>query len=276
MSNTETVKAPEDTKLVTQKDLNKAMFRWYLSAEMPLNFENMQGIAFCGSIAPILKKIYTKKEDLIDALKRHLLLYNCNITAGGLILGTTIAMEEQRSKNPDAMPAEAITGMKTGLMGPVAALGDSFGWGIIGTLFKIAAATLAASGNPLALPVLLIFAAYCIGELILFTNLTYKKGRSSIKSIMGSGLMQDVISGANVLAMFMMGAMTASMVTLTTPLKISSVNIQESLDGIFPGIFPLTALFLIYWLVRRKKVGTGKIVIGVIVVSILCAFAGIF
>ena len=88
--------------------------------------------------------------------------------------------------------------------------------------------------------------------------------------------MQDVISGANVLAMFMMGAMTASMVTLTTPLKISSVNIQESLDGIFPGIFPLAALFLIYWLVRRKKVGTGKIVIGVIVVSILCAFAGIF
>ena len=276
MSNTETVKAPEDTKLVTQKDLNKAMFRWYLSAEMPLNFENMQGIAFCGSIAPILKKIYTKKEDLIDALKRHLLLYNCNITAGGLILGTTIAMEEQRSKNPDAIPAEAITGMKTGLMGPVAALGDSFDWGIIGTLFKIAAATLAASGNPLALPVLLIFAAYCIGELILFTNLTYKKGRSSIKSIMGSGMMQDVISGANVLAMFMMGAMTASMVTLTTPLKISSVNIQESLDGIFPGIFPLAALFLIYWLVRRKKVGTGKIVIGVIVVSILCAFAGIF
>ena len=276
MSNTETTKAPEDKKLVTQKDLNKAMFRWYLSAEMPLNFENMQGIAFCGSIAPILKKIYTKKEDLVDALKRHLLLYNCNITAGGLILGTTIAMEEQRSQNPDAMPAEAITGMKTGLMGPVAALGDSFDWGIIGTLFKIAAATLAASGNPLALPVLLIFAAYCIGELILFTNLTYKKGRSSIKSIMGSGLMQDVISGANVLAMFMMGAMTASMVTLTTPLKISSVNIQESLDGIFPGIFPLAALFLIYWLVRKKKVGTGKIVIGVIAVSIIGAAIGIF
>lgn len=276
MSNTETTKAPEDKKLVTQKDLNKAMFRWYLSAEMPLNFENMQGIAFCGSIAPILKKIYTKKEDLVDALKRHLLLYNCNITAGGLILGTTIAMEEQRSQNPDAMPAEAITGMKTGLMGPVAALGDSFDWGIIGTLFKIAAATLAASGNPLALPVLLIFAAYCIGELILFTNLTYKKGRSSIKSIMGSGLMQDVISGANVLAMFMMGAMTASMVTLTTPLKISSVNIQESLDGIFPGIFPLAALFLIYWLVRKKKVGTGKIVIGIIAVSIIGAAIGIF
>ena len=54
----------EEKKVLTQKDLNKAMFRWYMSAEMPLNFENMQGIAFCGSISHILKKLYTKKEDL--------------------------------------------------------------------------------------------------------------------------------------------------------------------------------------------------------------------
>ena len=51
----------EEKKVLTQKDLNKAMFRWYMSAEMPLNFENMQGIAFCGSISHILKKLYTKK-----------------------------------------------------------------------------------------------------------------------------------------------------------------------------------------------------------------------
>ena len=144
----------EEKKVLTQKDLNKAMFRWYMSAETPLNFENMQGIAFCGSISHILKKLYTKKEDLSEALKRHLLLYNCNVTAGGLILGTTIAMEEQRAKDPSKMPDMAITGLKTGLMGPVAALGDSFDWGIIGTLMKIAAATLAAAGNPLALVVL--------------------------------------------------------------------------------------------------------------------------
>ena len=119
----------EEKKVLTQKDLNKAMFRWYMSAEMPLNFENMQGIAFCGSISHILKKLYTKKEDLSEALKRHLLLYNCNVTAGGLILGTTIAMEEQRAKDPSKMPDMAITGLKTGLMGPVAALGVSFDWG---------------------------------------------------------------------------------------------------------------------------------------------------
>ena len=157
-------------------------------------------------------------------------------------------------------------------------LSDTMGLntGIIGTLMKIAAATLAAAGNPLALVVLLLFVGYCIGELILTTNMTYKKGRESIKTIMGSGLMQDVIFGANVLAMFMMGAMTASMVTLKTVLKISTVVVQDKLDSIFPNVFPLIVLFLIYWLIRKKKVGTGKIVIGIIAVSILLSFVGIF
>ena len=88
-------------------------------------------------------------------------------------------------------------------MGPVAALETALTGGIIGTLMKIAAATLAAAGNPLALVVLLLFVGYCIGELILTTNMTYKRERESIKTIMGSGLMQDVISGTNVLAMFL-------------------------------------------------------------------------
>ena len=88
--------------------------------------------------------------------------------------------------------------------------------------------------------------------------------------------MQDVISGANVLAMFMEWAMTASMVTLKTVLKISTVVVQDKLDSIFPNVFPLIVLFLIYWLIRKKKVGTGKIVIGIIAVSILLSFVGIF
>ena len=94
----------EEKKVLTQKDLNKAMFRWYMSAEMPLNFENMQGIAFCGSISHILKKLYTKKEDLSEALKRHLLLYNCNVTAGILdgsfALCSSIAMVVPRIRPP--------------------------------------------------------------------------------------------------------------------------------------------------------------------------------
>ena len=59
-------------------------------------------------------------------------------------------------------------------------------------------------------------------------------------------------------------------------LKISTVVVQDKLDSIFPNVFPLIVLFLIYWLIRKKKVGTGKIVIGIIAVSILLSFVGIF
>lgn len=36
----------EEKKVLTQKDLNKAMFRWYMSAEMPLNFEICRELHF--------------------------------------------------------------------------------------------------------------------------------------------------------------------------------------------------------------------------------------
>ena len=65
----------EEKKVLTQKDLNKAMFRWYMSAEMPLNFENMQGIAFCGSISHILKKLYNQKRRFIRSLKTYTYYY---------------------------------------------------------------------------------------------------------------------------------------------------------------------------------------------------------
>ena len=43
-------------------------------------------------------------------------LFNTNATAGGLILGTTLAMEEEKANNPDAIPSESIVAVKTGLM----------------------------------------------------------------------------------------------------------------------------------------------------------------
>ena len=38
----------EEKKVLTQKDLNKAMFRWYMSAEMPLN--SMKSVLVAGEV----------------------------------------------------------------------------------------------------------------------------------------------------------------------------------------------------------------------------------
>ncbi len=134
---------------------------------------------------------------------------------GGLILGTTLAMEEEKANNLASIPSESIVAVKTGLMGPVAAFGDSFSAGTVTTLFILASCSLAQTGSITGFWLLLVGTMFTLGELIIFTKLTYSKGRTAIKDILSSKVMTDIIEGADILGMSMMGALTASMVNLS-------------------------------------------------------------
>ena len=117
-------------------------------------------------------------------------------------------------------------------------------------------------------------------ELILTTKLTYTKGRSAIKGIMSSKLMKDVIEGANILGMAMMGVLSASMVNLsiafTANFGESVFSVQEKIDGIMPGILPLSVLFIYYYLISKKGVSIAKLVLATLVLGIATAFIGLF
>lgn len=268
----------ENIKL-TNKEVNKVIARWYITTEMSLNFERMQSIAYAYSLIPALKVLYKDKDDMIEALQRHLELFNTNATSGGLILGTTLAMEEQKANHPEEIPGSAIIAIKTGLMGPVAALGDSFSAGTITTLFILAASTVAATGSILGFWLLLLGTCVTLFELIFFTKLTYSKGRTAIKDVMSSSLMNDIIKGANILGMGMMGALTASMVSLqiayTSTFNEVVFSVQEKIDGIMPGLLSLSVLFVYYFLISKKNVSVAKLVLGTILVSLVGSFVGI-
>jgi D-glucosaminate-specific PTS system IID component len=60
-----------------------------------------------------------------------------------------------------------------------------------------------------------------------------------------------------VLGLIMMGALSASYVKITTPLKISALKgsevvVQQILDSIAPGLLPLAAVFAIYFYLVKK------------------------
>ena len=62
--------------------------------------------------------------------------YNNEPYLGIVLLGIIIAMEEERAiKGNEVVPAEAISSIKAGLMGPLASIGDTVNQGIIYTLF---------------------------------------------------------------------------------------------------------------------------------------------
>ncbi|GBG94068.1 hypothetical protein LFYK43_05270 [Ligilactobacillus salitolerans] len=103
----------------------KSMFcRWIFSAGLGWNFETQQGPSVAFSMARALRKIYPNDDDYIKAMDNHFKYYNATPQMGNVILGATLAMEEQ-----DGLKAyDSVQSLKTSLMGPLSGVGDSFFW----------------------------------------------------------------------------------------------------------------------------------------------------
>lgn len=111
-----------EEKKLTNNDLNKMFVRsWFLLGSF--NFERMQSIGFCVTLIPAIKRLYSKKEDQKEALKRHLEFFNTQPFISAPIMGVTAAMEEQKA-NGQPIDNATISGVKVGLMGPLAGVGD--------------------------------------------------------------------------------------------------------------------------------------------------------
>src|SRR6185295_9003321 len=141
---------------LTNSDIRKTFFR-SLALEANFNFETWQNTGFAFSIIPVLKKLYTGKEEMKLALKRHLQFFNTAPHGSTLILGITAAMEEQNSQDP-GFDAESINAVKLGVMGPLAGVFDSFFWGTVKVIAAGVGTSLALKGSILGpLLFLLIF-----------------------------------------------------------------------------------------------------------------------
>lgn len=265
---------------ITKKDLNKSFLRWYMAAEISNSYERLQSVSFCYSMIPILKKLYPEKEAFKNALKRELQFFNTEAIWGTPIHGITIAMEEEKAKGED-IPDSAITGIKTGLMGPLAGIGDTITWGMLKTIIYGIGCTLAATGNIMGALLTIIFplVTFIISKYLF--NMGYNVGRESVKSILQSGWIKELILGTGILGMFMMGALSAGFVKLDIAASIpvsggQSIAIQDSLNSLVPGLIPLLIIFAIYITVKKKKVNYGLISAVIIVLSLIGSFIGLF
>jgi D-glucosaminate-specific PTS system IID component len=269
----------QENRKLTKKDIQKSFYRWYMSAEVPNSYERMQGVSFCYSMIPCLKKLYDKKEDLSHALVRHLNFFNSQGTWSTPIHGMTLSMEEEMANEGNVSDA-AITGIKTGLMGPLAGIGDTIDWGTLKTIIYGIAVTFGSKGSVLGaiIPFAFTLITFLIGKNL--WNLGYRIGKESVKSILQAGWIKELISGTSILGLFMMGALSAQYVTLSTPLSFkvagSTIAIQTILDSIAPGLLPLAVVFGIYYVLRNKTQKYGIISLAIVATCILGALIGIF
>lgn len=249
-----------EKKQLTKADIRSTYWRsTFLLGSF--NFERMQSMGFCVSMIPAIKRLYSTKEDQAAALKRHLEFFNTQPWVGSAIMGVTAAMEEERANGADIDDA-AISGVKVGLMGPLAGVGDPIFWGTLRPVFAALGAGLALKGNILGplLFFILINIARAATRWYGF-KYGYQKG-TEIAGDMGGGRLQKVTQGASILGLFVMGSLVSKWTSINIPLELSRytnqagtevvTTVQSVLNDLLPGLAALGLTFVCMSLLRRK------------------------
>ncbi len=268
----------ENRTSLSKSDIRKSYWLWQFFSHANYNYERMQGTSFAMSMAPVLKKLYPAKQDLIDGLKRHLTFFNTDPNFGAVIHGVAIAMEEEKANGAD-ISGDSINAIKVGLMGPLAGIGDTLVQGIIIPLMVAIGISFGVDGNlfgPLfvliGLPIVLMTIAYNSWMR------GYQLGSSAVTTLLSGGKMKRIIGAAGILGCTVMGGLISQFVNLQTTIVFhvgqESFDLQAKLfDAIMPHMLPLAATLGVYLLLKSNKVNSLQILIGMIVIGF---FGGLF
>ncbi|MCM3567032.1 PTS system mannose/fructose/sorbose family transporter subunit IID [Neobacillus mesonae] len=270
------------------------------------NYERMQNGGWVYSMIPAIKKLYKTKEEQSAALKRHLEFFNTHPYVASPVLGVTLALEEERA-NGAPVDDTAIQGVKVGMMGPLAGIGDPVFWFTVRPILGALAASLALTGNILG-PILffVLWNLIRMGFTWYTQEFGYKAG-SKITDDLSGGLLQDITKGASILGMFILGSLVNRWVSVQFTPIVSSVKLskgayidwdklpagsegiktaleqqaaglslnpvkvttlQNNLDSLIPGLAGLAITLLCMWLLK-KKVSPIVMILGLFVVGVV-------
>ncbi|MFV0453182.1 MAG: PTS system mannose/fructose/sorbose family transporter subunit IID [Propioniciclava sp.] len=269
---------PTEIRKVSKRTLRKSWYSWFVGNLSSMSFEWLEAFGFAQSMSHVLKELYpNNKKELIAGLQRHSTFYNTEPQMGSLINGIAVGLEEERASG-GAVDDEMINGVKVGLMGPLAGIGDAMIPGMYIPLLLSISMGLAAGGNP-AGPLF-----YIVVYLTTMTALSYwcymkgyKLGGRSIEFLVGDSA-QRVRSSFNLLGALVVGGVAASYVRVTTGFSFPSggdepIDVDATLEGIFPNLLGMLLVVGCWWLMAKRrwsalKVMGALLVLAVIVVAI--------
>ena len=190
------------------------------------NYERMQNGGWCFAMIPAIKKLYTTKEEQIAALKRHLEFFNTHPYVASPVIGVTLALEEDRA-NGAPVDNAAIQGVKVGMMGPLAGVGDPVFWFTVRPILGALGASLAMGGSLLG-PILF----FVLWNVIRFAFMWYTqefgyKVGTKITEDLSGGLLQKITKGASILGMFVLGGLVDRWVSINFTPVVSKVTLSE-------------------------------------------------
>ena len=247
----------EEKRIKLRKsDLMKSFAIWELTSEMCLSYERLMSLGFCHAMLPILKRLYPDKDDLADAMTRHMAFFNTENQFGALIPGMIASVEEERANGTDYSD-EVINGLKIGLMGPLAGVGDTITQGLVKTILLAICVEMGLKGNVWgSIIFFVLYTAYILGVGYTMFFSGYKLGKNAFSKISDTSIIRKLTDCMGVLGMTVAGCMIANYVSIQTVATFTSgdtvIEIQALLDEIMPGILSVGTVFILYALIRKN------------------------
>ena len=257
--------------LLTSKEVNRAWLLWLFNNQACYNYERMMGIGFLHAMTPAFRKLYKDNKDLrIEAMQRHTSFFNCEPCLGSSIVGLVLAMEEQKALGAE-LDNDAITSIKTGLMGPLSGIGNTLIQGVILPLLIAFAVDFAKGGNwviPLVFSLVMAIIVFGISRFGFL--LGYRKGSDAILSMLENGVIKRLISAASIMGCMVLGALVVNFVTMKCGISIpqaeGSFSMQEQLfDAILPSMLPLLLTLGCY---KMLKAGKSSVLVMLVIIAI--------
>ena len=302
----------EEKKIkLTKADRFKMFLRSYFLLSS-FNYERMQNGGVAYTLIPAIKKLYSSKADRAAALKRHLEFFNTHPFMANPIFGVTLALEEERANGANVDDA-AISGVKIGMMGPLAGAGDPLFWFTLRPIMLSLGASLAVSGNVAGPFVFFILWNIMAAAVKWYTQEFGYRAGTAITDDLSGGLLQKVTRGASMMGMFVIGSLIQRWVSITFTPVVSTVKqqkgayidweklpagakglkeaftqyaagrslsetkvttLQDNLDQLVPGLAALGLTFLCMYLLKHKVLPI-VIILGIFVLAIVFHVIGL-
>ena len=220
----------------------------------------MQNLGFAHAMIPLIRQKCGDKKEVSRFLVRHLEGFNTHPYLSGPVIGSVVKLEETTEAD---QAGPVCSEVKHTLMGPYAAIGDTFFWGAWRPFSVILAVLLAREGFVLA-PVLFLIVynplhlwVRCRGFLE-----GYRRGRDGIRFISAMNL-PAAAGKIRWLSLAMLGTLAA----------LAAQSTSHALSGapaVLAGFLALAAVLLCFWMLKK---GASAILLLYGMVALLTLFS---
>ncbi|MCT8389790.1 PTS system mannose/fructose/sorbose family transporter subunit IID [Leuconostoc holzapfelii] len=268
-------------KTISRKTLNKSFHHWFYGHLTAFSQEHMQTFGYLTSMLPIVEELYDNKADQEKAMKTYTAFFNTEPQLGSIIVGITASLEEARA-NDGGVDDSTINGLRAGLMGPIAGIGDSL---VVGTLIPVIlgiALGMSDGGSPLGAIFYIIvwnLLGYFGMRFAYFKG--YELGDKAVGILVGAQG-KAIRKAIGTVGGMVVGGVAATWVTVKTSFKLTNASgkaylvLQDKLDAVYPGLLTAAFIVLCWWLMAKKNISPIRVMLILVVVALAGVLVGFF